>query len=74
MYPEGSLGNGKVFDGILEIHSDACLYCHEATVHIFPQLHDHVGIVKLFKMGEFILWQLASAVNYSFNFVLKAGY
>lgn len=57
---------GQLFGSILK--SDAYLYCQEATVHIFPQLHDYAGILKLFKMGEFTLWQLANTTNYSLNF------
>lgn len=65
---------GQLFGSILK--SDAYLYCQEATVHIFPQLHDYAGILKLFKMGEFTLWQLANTTNYSLNFFffLKASY
>ena len=50
-----SLGKGKVFGSILEVHGNACVYYHQEIVHSFPWLHDHIGILKFFKLGEFTL-------------------
>lgn len=50
-----SLGKGKVFGSILEVDGGACLYYHQEIVHIFPWLHDHIGILIFFKTGEFTL-------------------
>lgn len=61
-----------IFGSILEMNSGTSLHYHETIVHL-SQFHDHIGILKLFRMGEFILQQLANATIRVSTF-LKGNY